>query len=489
MDNNGKNERKDEQHLQHQLEEIEEFDREQEQEKLVRENKMGTMPIMPLLLNVSVPIVISMLVQALYNVVDSIFVARLGEEALASVGLIFPVQNLMIAVAAGTGVGINSLLSRRLGERDVEGANRVARHGVLLAVISWVAFAIAAVFATKPFVAAFTGSNAASPMAAMAESYMYIVCIGSFGVFMAITMERLLMSTGRSMYAMTSQLVGAVINIILDPIMIFGLLGFPAMGVAGAALATVIGQLGSVAVGVWANLAKNPEISLNFRGFRPNGKTIKHIYQVGLPGIIMQSIGSVMTFGMNKILVGFGTTALSVFNIYFKLQSFIYMPVFGLNNGMIPIVAFNYGAKKPARIAKTVKYSSLLNFSIMVVGVILFWAIPGPLLALFDASESMTAMGIAALRIISISFPFAAFAITFSGVFQALGNGVYSLIMSLVRQLIFLLPIAWALSRAMGMPALWAAFPLAEVSSIILAVYFLNRLWREKIRPLERAGG
>lgn len=449
-----------------------------------RENKMGIMPIGPLLVNMSLPIVISMLVQALYNVVDSIFVAQLGEEALAAVGLIFPVQNLMIAIAAGTGVGINSLLSRRLGEGNVDSANRAAKNGLFLGLLSWLATAVLALFLTKPFVAAFTGGDITGPMATMAEDYMLIVCIGSFGLYMAITLERLLMSTGRSMLAMVSQLVGAVVNIILDPIMIFGWFGFPAMGVSGAALATVLGQLVSVGIGLWANLAKNHEIDLRLRGFRPNGKTIKHIYQVGLPSIIMQSIGSVMTFGMNKILVGFGTTPVSVFSIYFKLQSFIFMPVFGFNNGMIPIVAYNYGAKNRSRIEKTIKLSCFICFGIMVAGTLAFWAIPEALLALFDANEKMTKMGADALRIISISFPAAAFSIVLSGVFQAMGKGMYSLVMAVIRQLLFLLPSAWVLSRTLGIPAIWASFPIAEVSSFFLAMFFFLRLWRQRIRPL-----
>lgn len=449
-----------------------------------KENKMGVMPIAPLLINMSVPIVISMLVGALYNIVDSIFVARLGEEALASVGLIFPIQNFMIAVAAGTGVGINSLLSRRLGEKNGKAASEVAKNGLVLAVFSWLGTALLAFFFTKPFVAFFASGSVTPAMLKMAESYMLVVCMGSFGVYLGITLERLLMATGSTMYSMTSHLVGAVTNIILDPIMIFGLFGFPKMGVTGAALATIIGQVFGVLVAAWANFAKNKEIDLSFKNFKPSLDVIKSIYHVGLPSIIMQSIGSVMIFFMNSLLVGFGSTPVSVFSIYFKLNSFIIMPVLGFYNGMIPIVAYNYGAKNRKRIEDTIRLCCLICFGIMLFGTALFWIMPKTLMSLFNANTAMAQMGADCIRIISISFPTAAFSIVLSGVFQAMGKGVYSLIISIVRQLLFLLPSAFVLSRLFGIPAIWASFPIAEVSSFCMSIFFFYKLWRQKIRPL-----
>lgn len=465
-------------------EELEEVEEEQQEERL-EENKLGTMPVGKLLASMSVPIIISMLVSALYNVVDSIFVARLSEDALAAVGLVFPVQNLMIAVAVGTGVGVNSLLGRRLGEKNVAAANKVAVNGVFLTVVSWAVFAVLALVGTDLFIGLFTRGPDMNPtIAEMAGTYMRIVTIGSFGMFMAIIFERLLQATGRTIFTMVSQMTGAIVNIILDPIMIFGLFGFPEMGVAGAALATIIGQYCSMIVAIWANVAKNKELRLKIRGFRPSGMTIRNIYKVGLPSIVMQSIGSVMVSGMNLILGAFGTTAISVFSVYFKLQSFIFMPIIGLNNGMVPIIAFNYGAQNRRRIERTIRLAAVVALCIMVAGTIVFWAIPGPLLRMFDAQEAMMTMGTQALRSISLCFPFAAIGIVFSGTFQALGQGVYSLIMSVVRQLVFLLPLAWILSRIGGLQAVWYSFPLAELVCIVLAVFLFRRAHRQIIAPL-----
>lgn len=445
---------------------------------------MGVMPVGPLLANISIPIIISMLVQAMYNVVDSIFVARLGEDALAAVGLIFPVQNLLIAVAVGTGVGINALLSRRLGEKNVDSANRVAVNGIFLSFVSWAVFALLSLFLTEPFVGAFA-KNAGPDLMAWAKQYMYIVTIGSGGVFLGITFERLLQATGRSMYSMVSQLAGALTNIILDPIFIFGLLGVPKMGVAGAAWATIIGQFVGMVVGLWANVSRNKEITINVRGFRPNPTTIRHIYQVGLPSIVMQSIGSVMTFGINKILIGFGTTAVSVFSVYFKLQSFIFMPVFGLNSGMVPIVAFNYGARKKDRIQETVRLTTIVSFCIMLTGTVIFWVLPRVLLSFFNANEATMLIGVPSLRIISLAYPIAGICITFSGVFQALGQGMYSLWMSITRQLVVLLPAAWILAKFWGLPAMWFAFPIAEIACLVLTIWLFRRFWRQKISVLQ----
>lgn len=481
--------RKEEKKVQQTLETMEERDAEENQEELLRHSKMGAMPVGKLVVSVSLPIVISMLVQALYNVVDTIFVARLGEEAIAAVGLAFPIQNLMIAVGVGTGVGISSRLGRRLGEQNVESANRTATNGIFLMVLSSVAFALFGIFGAGWYMSAFAGGHdpaADAMIAEMGTSYLSIVSICSLGCFISIAMERFLQATGRSVFSMVTQLTGAIVNIILDPIMIFGLFGFPAMGVAGAAIATVIGQFAAMFVGIWANHAKNHELNLSLRRFRPNAKTIKHIYQVGLPSIVMQAIGSVMTFGMNLILTGFSTTAVALFSIYFKLQSFIFMPVFGFGGGMSAIVAFNYGARKPKRIAQAIRYTGVICFCIMAVGTLLFWVIPDQLLMLFDATPDMLTVGRAMLRYISISFPAAAVTMTLSGSFQALGKGVYSMIMSLVRQLVFLLPAAWLLARWGGLTAIWFSFPLAEMVAIVMAVFFFIRMWRKLVKPLER---
>lgn len=455
------------------------------QQEMAAKNKLGVMPVGRLLANVSLPIMLSMLVQAMYNVVDSIFVAQIGEEALAAVGFVFPIQNLMIAVCVGTGVGVNSLLSRRLGERDVESANRVASNSIFLAFLSWVFFAFAGFLGSRPFITASVGgAGVNTEIAEMAIVYMRIITVGSLGMPMGIISEKLLQGTGRTMYSMVTQMAGAIVNIILDPIMIFGLFGFPAMGVAGAAIATIIGQMCAMVLGLVFNCTKNTDIQLKLRGFRPNPKTIKHIYQMGLPAIVMQSIGSVMVFGINKILVGFGTTPVSVFSVYFKLQSFIFMPVFGLNSGMVPIIAFNYGAKKRERIEKTIRIGITVGLCIMVFGTLLFWLIPGPMLRLFDAQENMMAIGLIALPVISLSFPFAAVSIVLSGVFQALGKGVYSLAMSVVRQLAVLLPLAFGLSRIWGLDAIWFSFPLSECVCIVMAVLFYRTVKTNYISPL-----
>lgn len=452
------------------------------------ENKLGTMPIGPLIASVSLPIVLSMLVQALYNIVDSIFVAQIGEEALTAVSLVFPIQNLMIAVAAGTAVGVNSLLSRRLGEKDYAAANSVAMNGIFLALLSWVAFAVLGLLTSSLFFSSYAGhTESGQAIAEMGTAYMQYVTVGSLGVFMGITFERLLQSTGRSVFSMFSQMTGAVINIILDPILIFGWFGFPAMGVVGAAVATIIGQILGMCLSLFLNLTRNKDLHLQFRGFRPNKRHIKQIYAVGLPSILMQSIGSVMVFGINQILIRFGTTPVSVFGIYFKLQSFVYMPVFGFNNGAVSIVAYNYGASRPDRIQKAIRISILIALSILAAGTLIFWIMPGPLLLLFDAKENMLRIGTHALRIISLAFPMAAISIVLTGVFQALGKAMYSFVMSVVRQLVFLLPLAWILSTWWGLDALWFAFPAAEVIALCMSIFFYSRVRKNTLQPLYAA--
>ena len=452
------------------------------------ENKMGSMPVNKLLLNMSIPIMISMLVQALYNVVDSIFVAQLSEDALNAVSLAFPIQNLMISVAVGTGVGINALLSKSLGEKRQDRANAAAMNGLFLAAASYVVFMLIGLTCSHLFFSIQTDKQA---IVDYGSSYMFIVCVMSMGLFFQITFERILQATGRTLYTMFTQALGAIINIVLDPILIFGLCGLPRMEVAGAALATVLGQIIAAIVSVFINLSHNPDVQLSLKGFRPSGDIISRIYAVGVPSIIMSSIGSVMVFGMNKILIAFTTTATAVFGVYFKLQSFIFMPVFGLNNGMVPIVAYNYGARRPDRIKHTIKLSVIYAVGIMFIGLLVFQLAPQVMLDLFrsqeDSSSNMLTIGVPALRIISLSFLFAGYAIVCSSVFQALGHGVLSLIVSVVRQLLVLLPVAFLLSRLGELSLVWWAFPIAELFSLGLSTVFLIRVFRKEIAPLSQA--
>ena len=438
---------------------------------------MGVLPVNKLLVSMSVPIMLSMLVQALYNIVDSVFVSRLSENALNAVGLAFPVQNLMIAVATGTGVGINALLSKSLGEKKFERANLTASNGVFLGVCSAAVFALLGALFSRTF---FLVQTDVAEIVDGGAAYIQVCTVCSFGLFIAISIERLLQATGRTVYSMITQMVGAVINIIFDPISIFGL----GMGVVGAAWATVLGQVAGAALGVWFNARRNPEITLSFRRFRPSGDIIRRIYSVGIPSIIMASIGSVMTFGLNKILIGFTTTATAVLGVYFKLQSFVFMPIFGLNNGMVPIVAYNFGARKPERMVKTVKLSVLYAVGIMVLGFAAFQLLPGPLLSIFEASDYMLSIGETALGVISFHFLLAGFSIVASSTFQALGHGVLSLVISLVRQLVVLLPAAWLLSLSGRLELVWWAFPLAELFSAALCAVFLRYVYRKEIVPL-----
>ena len=457
-----------------------------EKEKNIQENKMGVMPVAKLLLTMSVPMMISMLVQALYNIVDSMFVAKLSENALTAVSLAFPVQNLMIAVGTGTGVGINALVSRALGEKKNEYANSAVNNGIYLAIFSFIGFAIVCGF----FAPAFFSVQTDDPqILAYGVDYVRVIGIMSFGLFIQLCAEKLLQSTGKTIYSMATQLIGAVINIILDPIMIFGLFGFPRMEVTGAALATVTGQIIAAVIGVIMNIKLNKELHISLVKYKLNGEVIRHIYSVGFPSIIMASVGSVMTFGMNKILMGFTSTATAVFGVYFKLQSFIFMPVFGLNNGLVPIAAYNYGARKPDRITKAIKLSITYGVCIMLAGFAVFQLFPGALLGIFSASEDMLAIGIPALRIISLSFLIAGFSVVASSVFQALGHGFLSLAVSVLRQLIILLPAAFILAKVGGLGACWWAFPIAEVFSGAVCFIFIRYTFKKEIYPLyENAG-
>ena len=446
-----------------------------------QENKMGTMPIAPLLAGMAVPMMISMLVQALYNIVDSVFVARLSQDALNAVSLAFPLQNLMIAVGGGTGVGMNALLSRSLGEKKQDVADKAANTGIFLTLCSGVVFGVCGLLFSRAF---FLAQTDIAPIVDYGTSYATI-CLGlSIGIFSQFCFERLLQSTGRTLYSMITQLIGAVINIILDPILIFGYFGLPRMGVAGAAVATVVGQIVAGIVSILYNLKKNDDITISFQGFRPDGYVIAGIYKVGLPSIVMQSIGSVMTYGMNLILVGLSSTAAAVFGVYFKLQSFFFMPVFGLNNGIIPIVAYNYGAKKKKRMIRTIKWGMCIACCFMVLGFLAFETVPGMLLLLFDASENMLSIGVPALRTIAISFLSAWFCIVASSVFQAVGNGMYSLYVSVARQLVVLLPVAYILAKIGGLSLIWWCFPIAELMSGVISAICLMLTFKKVIQPL-----
>ena len=448
----------------------------------VRENKMGVMPVNKLLLNMSLPMMASMLVQALYNIIDSIFVSRINEEALTAVSLAFPVQTLMIAVAGGTSVGINALLSRALGEKNQERVNRVATNGAFLAVVGYVLFLLFGLFGTHFFFASQTdATESGRQILAYGEQYMRICCICSIGIFTQCTFEKLLQSTGKTMLTMITQGVGAIINMILDPILIFGYFGLPRMEVAGAALATVIGQCVAGTLAVVLNQKLNHEMHISFRKSPVSPRMIGEIYKIGIPSIVMQAIGSVMTYSMNRILMGFSATAAAVFGVYFKLQSFIFMPVFGLNNGLVPIIAYNYGAGKRSRMIKTIKLSIAYAVGLMVIGFTCFQVIPGPLLSLFEASPEMLKIGIPALRIISYSFILAGFCIVVGSTFQALGKAMYSMFVSIARQLLVLLPAAFILAKVFGLGAVWFAFPIAELMSVTVSTFFFVRIYKNII--------
>ena len=447
-------------------------------EENIRENKMGTMPVGRLLANMAAPMMVSMLFQALYNIVDSVFVARLSQDAMNAVSLAFPLQTLCIAFSVGTGVGMNALLSRSLGEKNQMAANRAAGTGLFLTLCTAVVFCVLGLSLAGPFFR-FQTDNA--QIIAYGCDYVRI-CIGiPFGIFLQVYGERLLQSTGRTNLSMLSQIAGAVCNIVLDPIMIFGLLGFPRMEVAGAALATVIGQFVGAGLGLFLNLTKNPEVQLRVKDIRPHRATVSEIYAVGIPSIIMQSIGSVMTFGMNKILISFTEAATAVFGAYFKLQSFIFMPCFGLNNAMVPIVSYNYGAQKYDRVRRTVRLTVFTAIGIMCIGCALFELIPETLLGLFSPTDEMLSIGKTALRIIGIHFPLAGFSIIAGSACQALGKPIYALINSICRQIVVLLPAAYLLSLTGRLELVWLAFPIAEVVSVILNATFLKRTYRASL--------
>lgn len=446
------------------------------------ENKMGTMPIGRLLVNMAVPLMISMLVQAMYNVVDSIYVSRISESAVTALSLAFPIQNLLIGFSTGIGVGVNALLSKSLGEGNPDRANHSAGNGFLLVMIATVGFMLFGVFGSRPY---FQMQSSVTETVEGGTQYLAICTIFSFGLFVQVMGERLLQATGRSFYSMIVQLVGAVVNIVLDPVFIFGYFGLPAMGVAGAAVATVLAQWIAAALALVINHKCNHEVHLHPKYLKPNMSVIRPILAVGIPSVVMMGIGSVMTFGMNMILQGFTETATSVFGIYFKLQSFFFMPVFGINNATISIIAFNYGARSSKRIMDTLKKSTISACVIMLLGVLCFQFFPDLLLDIFNPTPEFLTMGRGALRIISLSFPFAAVGIALSGSFQALGNGLYSTFTALCRQLLALLPAAYLLSLSGNVNLVWWAFPIAELVSFLATLILFLRLYRQKIKPLE----
>ena len=444
-------------------------------------NKMGFMSEGKLLMNMALPMIASMLVQALYNVVDSIFVSQVSESAVTALSLAFPIQNMQIGFAVGIGVGVNSLLSKSLGEKNQEAANRTAGNGLVLMLIVTVVFMIFGMFGVRPY---YEMQSTIRETVEGGIVYSQICCILTAGVFLSILGERLLQSTGRTVYTMITQSTGAIINIILDPILIHGWFGAPAMGIAGAAVATVIGQWLAAALVWFFNFKFNPEVQLGLRYLRLEGKTVRQILTVGVPSIVMNGIGSVMNFGMNQILQGFTETATGVFGVYFKLQSFFFMPLFGLNNATISIIAFNYGAKKPKRITKTLKIACSVAFGLMMAGFLAFQLVPDTLLGLFNPSDAFLSIGRAALRTISWSFPVAAFCIVLGASFQALGNGIYTTLTSLCRQMLVLLPVAYLLSLTGDVDKVWLSFLVAEVASAAATFYFFRRIYREKIQPL-----
>ena len=448
-----------------------------------KENRMGVMPVGKLLFSMSTPMVISFLVQSLYNIVDSIFVARYSPDALAAVSLAYPIQILMIAVSVGTGVGVNALLSRLLGEGKKERAKATADNAVLLAIIASIAFAIFGAIGTKAFFNAQTNSDS---IRSLGYSYLSIVSIFSFGLILEVTYERILQSTGKTIYNMITQGVGAIINIILDPILIFGLLGAPKLGVAGAAIATVTGQIIAMILSFVFNMIYNEEVDISFGKhiFKPDFIIIKDIYKVGIPSIAMQSMSTLMILGLNKILVRYSDMAVNVLGIYYKLQSFVFMPIFGLNNGMTPIVAYNYGARNKDRIMKVLKYSLLSSIVIMVIGTAIFWIFPKELIMLFSPNEEMLRLGIPAFRIYSLCFILAAFDVIAIASFQALGNGMYALYASFLRQLVLIIPLAYVLSNMFGLEAVWYSIPLAELGCAFLDIYLMKKIYKQKIANL-----
>ena len=448
-----------------------------------KENRMGVMPVGKLLFAMSTPMVISFLVQSLYNIVDSIFVARYSPDALAAVSLAYPIQILMIAVSVGTGVGVNALLSRSLGEGKKKKAKLTADNAILLGILASIMFALFGVLCTKLF---FDSQTKSESIRQLGYSYLSVVTIFSFGLMLEVTFERILQSTGKTVFNMITQSVGAIINIILDPILIFGLFGAPKLGIAGAAIATVAGQIIAMILSFIFNMKYNEDVDIRFGThiFIPDFGIIKQIYKVGIPSIAMQAMSTLMMLGLNKILVTYSDMAVNVLGIYYKLQSFVFMPIFGLNNGMTPIVAFNYGAKNKDRIVKVLKYSFIASIVIMVIGTAIFWLFPKELMMLFNPNEEMMKLGIPALRICSLCFILAAFDVMAIATFQSLGNGMYALYASFLRQLVLIIPLAYVLSNMFGLEAVWYSIPLAELGCAFFDIYLMKKIYKQRIANL-----
>lgn len=451
------------------------------QKETLQENKMGVMPVGKLLVNMALPMIISMLVQAFYNIVDSVYVSQVSESAVTALSLAFPVQNMQIGFAVGVGVGVNALLSQSLGRKDQESVNWAAGQGVFLALVATGLFMLFGFFGVRPY---YTMQSTVAETVEGGIAYTSICCIFTVGVFIQVLCERLLQSTGRAMQTMILQGTGAIINIILDPVFIHGWWGMPRMGVAGAAVATVIGQCTGAVLGIYLNLRHNPEVQLHVKFMKPNWKVIAPILEVGIPSVVMNGIGSVMNFGMNQILQGFNEVATGVFGIYYKLQSLFFMPLFGINNATISILAYNYGARKPKRIVHTLKLATAVAVCIMLVGLAVFQLFPQALLGIFNPTEEFLAIGVKALRILCLPFPVAAICISLGASFQALGKGSYSTVVSLCRQLIVLLPAAYLLSLTGDVNNVWWSFPIAEVMSALVTGLLFAKLYRQKVKPL-----
>lgn len=451
------------------------------QKETLQENKMGVMPVGKLLVNMALPMIISMLVQALYNIVDSVYVSQVSESAVTALSLAFPVQNMQIGFAVGVGVGVNALLSQSLGRKDQESVNWAAGQGVFLALVATALFMLFGFFGVRPY---YTMQSTVAETVEGGIAYTSICCIFTVGIFIQVLCERLLQSTGRAMQTMILQGTGAIINIILDPVFIHGWWGMPRMGVAGAAVATVIGQCTGAVLGIYLNLRHNPEVQLHVKFMKPNWKVIAPILEVGIPSVVMNGIGSVMNFGMNQILQGFNEVATGVFGIYYKLQSLFFMPLFGINNATISILAYNYGARKPKRIVHTLKLATAVAVCIMLVGLAVFQLLPQALLGIFNPTEEFLAIGVKALRILCLPFPVAAICISLGASFQALGKGSYSTVVSLCRQLIVLLPVAYLLSLTGDVNNVWWSFPIAEIMSALVTGLLFAKLYRQKVKPL-----
>lgn len=450
-------------------------------ESLLSGNKMGIMPVGKLILTMSLPAMISMLIQAFYNIIDSIFVAQLSDDALTAISIVFPVQMMLVAVGVGTGVGVNSLISRRLGERNTKAANLAATHGFLLSFFNWLIFAVFGLFFVKPFIEAFSDKPA---VIEYGTQYLSIITVFSLFICIQFNVEKILQATGNMIFPMAANLIGAIIKIILNPVLVFGLLGAPQLGIKGAAIATVTGNFLSMTMGLILLFGKKHEVRITLKGFRINKMTLKNIYAVGLPAIIMQSVASVMIAGLNGILIKFSDAAVAVLGVYFRLQSFVFMPVFGMTQGVMPIMGYNYGAREKDRLIKTFKISFLLALTLMIIGLMIFQIFAPAFMVLFNASPEMEEIGISALRIISVCFLPAAFGIMSSTLFQATGHGILSLIVSLLRQLILILPLAFILSKIGGLGYFWYAFPLAEFLSLISSSFFLNYLYNKEIKKM-----